>query len=650
MYRYLSLLLFFCGFAVFAENPMNFREYTQEVTAEFATPDEARRATAEISKMPNGEELAFTSRWDDSNTNNVNMSATLKKSGIKGTFFLTSASDRYYKEYGSKLLTDGNSVGAHSMHHPILSSRHPAHISSQVMLIRPLLESKLNTTVNCFVLPFCNYSNGIDGRIPGQIRDAVLRAGFFCTPEPWLNINKTYECKNPRQFLATCYFSANDRNPTEELFFNNLSRAVVNTKKAGNPPLITLGTHAWQKAEGFAVLERCFKKIRKNNWWFCTVNEYAAYRYEYLHCPVSKGQVFGNKVNFTVRRIAPDELGVAMPLSLHFTLRPVKVTMNGQTVNVDKNDICKLPHNAAYKMPELIDYVHNPKNAVPAKGIGNSAKFPGLEFAVHYEKNTRRVLCRLSNLADAELKNIRITLRLPLRWETGILTAKLNKLEDEFSRTWRFDPGRENNGDGYQSGNSVILAQCDFEMEGKAYRLYSDTVLAGETPKTVLGKSIVSAGPFAVEKAQPDLLIRLSSPNGKLQHFGTAGYEKWQFTTPAKDFHDHAAVIGPRDRKTRDAAKIFCGQGKGLRVSALDFTLPRTEELVLEHNFRASSVYLNGILLNEPQNKMRITAQQGKNRLLLVERDVTQPQRTIGLRLFSERLNSPVYTLSRPEF
>ena len=47
---------------------------------------------------------------------------------------------------------------------------------------------------------------------------------------------------------------------------------------------------------------------------------------------------------------------------------------------------------------------------------------------------------------------------------------------------------------------------------------------------------------------------------------------------------------------------------------------------------------------------MRITAQQGKNRLLLVERDVTQPQRTIGLRLFSERLNNPVYTLSRPEF
>ena len=140
MYRFLSLLLFICGFAVFAENPMNFREYTQEVTAEFSTPEEARRATVEISKMPNGEELAFTSRWDDSNTNNVNMSATLKKSGIKGTFFLTSASDRYYKEYGSKLLTDGNSVGAHSMQHPILSSRNPAHISSQVMLIRPLLE------------------------------------------------------------------------------------------------------------------------------------------------------------------------------------------------------------------------------------------------------------------------------------------------------------------------------------------------------------------------------------------------------------------------------------------------------------------------------------------------------------------------------
>jgi putative MATE family efflux protein len=90
--------------------------------------------------MPNGEELAFTSRWDDSNTNNVNMSATLKKSNVKGTFFLTSASDDYFAKYGKKLVADGNSIGAHSMNHPILSALRSTEISYQIMLIRPLLE------------------------------------------------------------------------------------------------------------------------------------------------------------------------------------------------------------------------------------------------------------------------------------------------------------------------------------------------------------------------------------------------------------------------------------------------------------------------------------------------------------------------------
>lgn len=635
---------------VMAENPMDFREYTQEIVAEFATPDEARRATAEISKMPNGEELAFTSRWDDSNTNNVNMSATLKKSNVKGTFFLTSASDDYFAKYGKKLVADGNSIGAHSMNHPILSALRSAEISYQIMLIRPLLESKLDIPVNSFVLPYCNYANGIDSRIPGQIRDAIFRSGIYCCPEPWINVDKTHECKGPRHIISTCYFIANDSTPTEELFFKNLNRAIADAKKKGNPPVITLGTHAWQKPAGFEVLNRCFEKIRKNNWWFCTVSEFASYRYEYLYCPVRKGEVDGTKVNFTVRRIAPDELGVNMPLSLLFTVRPTKVTMQGQVMPVDANNICKLPHNAAYKVPEVIDFVHNPQNAVPAKGVGTSKEIPGVEFGVHYEKSSGSILCRLGNLADADLKNIRVTLRLPLRWEEGIFTAKLNKLSDEFARTWRFDPGKENGDADSKTGRSVILAQCDFEMEGKAYRLYCDTVVEGTKPLINLGRNIVSAGPFAKDKAQPDMLIRFSDPAVKLQPFGTAENEKWLHHSPGADFHDHAANIGTGKRENYKFYWPYCGKGKGVRVSAVDFELSRTENLILEYNFKVAQVYLNGILLKDPHRKMRITASPGKNRLLVVENNCSNPKQTIGLRLFSERLNSPVYNFSRPEF
>ena len=651
MCRFLFALLMFCGILVSAENPMNFREYTQEFVAEFTSPDEARRATAEISLLPDGQELAFTTRWDDVNKRHINMSATMKKHGIKGTFFLTEGFPGYHQQFAAKLLADGNSIGAHSLNHPALSNLRPTEISAQVMLIRPLLESQLNTSVISFVLPGCNYTNRIDSRIPGRIRDAVLRSGYYCTPEPWPNVNKTYECKTPDQFINTCYFSANDRNPTEELFFKNLERAINDTKKKGFPPLITLGTHTWQNDEGLQILGRCFARIRRNNWWFCTVNEYAAYRYEYLFSPIQKLYVDGSKVKFSVRRISPEDLGMNMPLSVLFTLRPVKVTMNGTELAVNGKNICKLPHNSSCKLPTAIDYVRNPENKALVKGVGKSAKIPGVEFGIRYDDNTRRIQCRLSNLADAVLGNIRIKVRLPLRWEQDILSAKLNRLEDEFSRTWQFNPGKESDDEGCQDGRSIILAQCDFELEGKAYRIYADTTVPGRrTAAVALGKNMVSAGPFAAEKALPDMLVRFSDPTVKLSAFGTAANEKWNYCPPRNDFHNHAAIIGPADYKIRKIAQNFCNPAKGIRVSAVDFNLDRTEELVLEYNYPASAVYLNGILLNNSRTKMRITANAGRNRLLLVETKCGTASRPVGLRLFSERQNAPVYNFVRPEF
>ena len=82
----------------------------------------------------------------------------------------------------------------------------------------------------------------------------------------------------------------------------------------------------------------------------------------------------------------------------------------------------------------------------------------------------------------------------------------------------------------------------------------------------------------------------------------------------------------------------------------MDFNLDRTEELVLEYNYPASAVYLNGILLNNSRTKMRITANAGRNRLLLVETKCGTASRPVGLRLFSERQNAPVYNFVRPEF
>ena len=632
-----------------AENPMGFREYTQKITAEFASPDEARRATAEFSRMPNGEELAFSCRWDDSNPRHEQMSALLKKHGLKGTFFLTGLDNSYYDKYGKKLLADGNHIGMHTMTHPFLPFLNPAAISAEIMLNRPELESQLDCTVNAMVLPFGYYSNGIDPAVPGMLRDALFRSGCYGAAE-YVLPNKIYNCSGKQNILSCSLFDANDRSPTVKTFETNLAAALEKARKPGAEPHVTLGVHSWQSDAGLETLGYCFSQIRKNDWWFCTFNEYCAYRYEYLYGMVQKGAVNGNKAVFTVRRIVPADLGADVPVSLCFSQRPVNVRLDSTELACSEKGIFRLPHTTVYKLPQKVDYVHNPDNLPPAEGLGGSKKFPGLEFAVFCDPVSGKIQCRLYNLTGEKLDNIHLNIRLPLRWQRENAVSELKQLPQEHFRIWSFPLGKENCDPEYQEGDSVILAQCDFEQGGKTYRIYADTYVSGTKPSFKLASKLLSAGPFLKEKAPPELLVRLSDPQEKLNHFGEAGNEKWHLTKPRSGYNSYAAEIGPVSDNEFALSKKCCYPAPGMRVLALEFHLDHAETLKLNYNnLYYVQLYLNGLQLSDIRPEMFLTARQGKNRLLIVETRCYDPKKQMAFRLFSTQKNHPVQTLILPE-
>lgn len=70
-----------------AENPLEFREYTQTVRLEFLSPREARQAQLLANPLPRNYKLAVSARWDDSAWEHLRTLDHMKEYGLKGTFY-----------------------------------------------------------------------------------------------------------------------------------------------------------------------------------------------------------------------------------------------------------------------------------------------------------------------------------------------------------------------------------------------------------------------------------------------------------------------------------------------------------------------------------------------------------------------------------
>ena len=635
-------------------NPLGFPEYLQTVTVKFASPEAAEKAKLSFPGLPDEQELAFSTRWDDVNDKHLRMSELLKKHNMKGTFFLTRPWNKeYYRKIAEQLLENGCAIGSHTISHPSLPTLVPNEAFHQMMLIRPELESNLNTCVVSFVLPGCALGSRIENQTALAVGQTIQRCGYLSNPEFWNDNEKRYGLK-PGTCFATHLFDANDKNPTMERFEKGLKNQLNRVKKNPSNPHITLGVHTWQDDKGFEELDRIFTKYGHNpKWWYCNENEYAAYRYQFLHSKVVSAKRNGDTVTYTIRRIAPGPLGSTIPLSLKFSETPLSVKAS-ETLTPTRTGLYKLPHDADRQTPQYVELIKNTANLPLTAAIFESKKFPGLSVGLHWDDSRQQLQGFLLNRSRVPLQQLNKTIYFPMQWKTPVRSMRTWEVLPGNKDAFLFTPPAEDRhpDPNLSEGPHLYVLQCDFLMDGKAQRIYATTELKQPViPFPCARDTAVFLGPVPGEKITDELLAQLSIPGKKLAHLGTKPTELWRKQADGKNIKSYILSAYSTDQAWIKDSRDFFKQKKGNQLIALDFTSPSEGKSVRlfcsPAQFREA--WLNGKKLPALKNGLPINPRKGVNRLILVRKPVNWPQTSLELSIAEKDPFQPVKCL-KPDF
>ncbi len=636
------------------ENPLGFPEYLQTITVKYASAEAAEKAKLTFPVLPEEQEIAFSTRWDDVNDRHLKMAQLLKKHGMKGTFFLTRPWNReYYRKIGEKLLENGCAIGSHTISHPSLPTLIPNEAFRQMMLIRPELESNLNTCVVAFVLPGCALGSRIENQTALTVGQTIQRCGYLSNPEFWNDNEKRYGLK-PGTCFATNLFDANDKNPTMERFEKGLKWQLDRVKKDPSNPHVTLGVHTWQDDKGFEELDRIFTKYGHNpKWWYCTENEYAAYRYQALHSRVVSTDRKGENVTYTIRRITPHHLGSEIPLSVKFSEAPLSVQTT-KPLSPVRQDLYKLPHDADRRIPQYIELIKNPSNQPLNTAIFDSRKFPGLSVGLHWDESRQQLQGFILNRSRVPLRQIQKTIYFPMQWKTPVRSMKSWEILPGNRDAFLFTPPAEDKHPdlNFIEGSHLYVLQCDFLMDGKPQRIYATAeVRQSVIPYPCARDKAVFLGPVLPEIITDELLARLSVPGKKLEPVGTNAMEVWRPQAERQNVKSYILNAFSTDKKWINETRELFKQKKGNQLIALDFDSPEEGKsyqfFCSPNHFREA--WLNGEKLPKLKNKLPLKTRKGINRLILVRKPVNWPQTSLELAVAEKDPFQPVKCV-QPEF
>ncbi|MDO5113741.1 MAG: polysaccharide deacetylase family protein [Planctomycetia bacterium] len=445
--------------------------YEQEITLEFSTPQEAQQAELVPLELPPGKTLAVTSRWDDSNPAHLEMSKTLKENGWKGSFLINRVWPEFTENVLKWLLADGSDIGAHTCRHPHLETIVPNAMFREIVANRVDLESATDHCVTAFTFPF-----GLrDAQEPqnSSLKDqgeALVRSGLLGGGEYW-NIASRMGL-SPEQFLSTHLIHANDKDPDAEQFAREWKTATERILRGETPcgAVIALGVHSWQKQvhpDGFERLSKILATQSHNpQYWYCNMQDYMAYRLGFLKNSAVRKSVEGNQATFVIQRTEPFEWGSEVPMGLQVQPVPQKVLWENQTLQVDSQGAFLLPHTPGHAVPKVIGRTDSQ--------TGLCDKIDGIRLQITWEEEANQVVCHLENNRSEVVKNLHATLRVPLRWTTGVYRQTLPSLEPGEKRQIVIPLSEKQPETKYQQGKPYFVLQLDFTTSASNQRLYAE--------------------------------------------------------------------------------------------------------------------------------------------------------------------------------
>ncbi|MCQ2397082.1 MAG: hypothetical protein MJ106_05245, partial [Lentisphaeria bacterium] len=441
-------------------NPLDLRSYEQKFSMTFATSEEAQAAEVTMLPLPEGYELAFSARWDDTNPKHLRTHKVMKDNDIKGTFFelnpiyLTKAE---LAKYYSVLLDGGCSLGIHSMTHPFMHLRDANTIFWEYMRCRVLVETLSQTQATTTVLPNSRWKNSADDYTARNVGRSIQAAGIIGSPDVFLTRGEK-ELGLPEGSLAMGFLlTPGDVNPNYDLAQTQLKRSLENPALKDNPE-ISMSMHSNHTDEGLVSLDRIFASMAHNpKWWYCNQNEYAAYRYEFRHDTVRKS-VEGNTATFVVTRVTAFELGASVPLS--FSLEGATPTA---VDGIEKaGDFYNLSHAADFGCPSVFGL---------AGKDGTCEMIPNV--MAHLTHSDKFAWTLTMNNSGAALENVDVTFRFGPAWEKPTLHCHQDKIAEGETV---FNVTQEGclDGEQYKCGAPYYAAQIDFVQDGVRKRLYAE--------------------------------------------------------------------------------------------------------------------------------------------------------------------------------
>jgi peptidoglycan/xylan/chitin deacetylase (PgdA/CDA1 family) len=579
-----------CAAAGRADNPLHFREYNQSVVMRFADEAAAAKANLAAKGLPAAYKLAFSARWDDSALGHLKTHDLMVKHKLKGTFFLNNVGHlKRHPDYLTRLLSGGCSIGLHTVTHPHLPTLNSYAHFREYMENRIVLETAAKTPVNSQVLPFCGWWAPVP-IVPRSIGAALMAVGVIASPDVMYPARESEMGYPARSLALSRVLTPGDRVPDLTKLEKQLANHLNNAKALAIQPSLSMSMHSWHTPEGLVQLDKAFARVAANpDWWYCSQNEYGAYRYEALNTRISKKRN-GATVDFTVSRVQPFELGARLSLWFQVTgAKPLSVSLGSM-----HGDSLELPHDAERTLPDVYDRAGEggQSNGIPIAALTLTHPSPTEWSAV------------FNNRGKQAITDLAFSFRFPSAWENPVIRKDAGTLASGENLTVTASQPARKPALYYRYGDPYYAVQCDFVADGKRYRLYAD--LAEKSPETPPLTANEAAAVFDCPE-NPDL-ARLSQPETDPLALGLAPAAFKRLANTG------AGVVYPKQAWDKTA-------GKTAYLAVIDFKAKTPGPINLKTTAwdarRKSEIWLNGGKLAGSRNGVDLTLDSGVNRIVI---------------------------------
>lgn len=439
----------------------------QRVEVRFASAEAAAAAKVSFAPVLGDREWAFSARWDDNSANSLVMRDVMARNGLRGTFYLnrTDPKGTFGAEYCAKLMQDGFSIGGHTQTHPKLADVTAGDAFKEILQNRIEREAQTDCPINSFAFPNGQFKADSNPDLWEITSRALNRAGYsHCVYIGFVNGNPFVA---PGAFSTVLQVVPGDREVDAAKFRESLAKVLQNRETyQKSSHCISLGVHAWQQGDEWGKLEELFRELSgKEDWWYCSLTQYAAY----------ERQVRGSQVEalppgddaavrcYELSRPSPGDIGAALPLTCVFEGgEVVAVTVDGAALDVRKGEgraSVNVPPSAERPLPGRIGVIEMPATAALGE-LPTCSDFPQVRMGLRVDPDAARIAWQCS--PDVGLRDLRIRFRLPVKYTEGILTGEVARVAagETADVETALPPVRE--GDVWAAGPQYYVAEVDF--------------------------------------------------------------------------------------------------------------------------------------------------------------------------------------------